>query len=145
MENINEKQKQELTQEEAYEPSLGKVYQKWQSKPSTVAFVLSHRAKMSKERREAMAKELRGFGMPEENKSPQEKQRSTRTTVIVISDDEDVECACDPTKTAQSKQVIVISDDESYNESDNGSCDESDDGSYNESSNESDDENENYS
>jgi hypothetical protein len=114
----------ELTQKEAYEPSLEEVYEKWQSQPNTVELW----GEMSEEIRRAMAKELENFGMPKEdnpscyekqsrvNKSPKKEQRSVKTTTIVISDD--VECTCNPVKTAPNKQVIVISDDESDDEDD---------------------------
>ncbi len=98
----------ELTQKEAsYEPSLGEVYEKWQSQPNTVELW----GEMSEEIRRAIAKELENFGIPkDDNPSDYEKQSP------VISDDEDVECTRNPVKTAPNKQVIVISDDESDNE-----------------------------
>ncbi len=118
----------ELTQKEAYEPSLEEVYEKWQSQPNTVELW----GEMSEEIRRAMAKEPENFGIPkEDNPSCYEKQSpvisddedvectcnqvktAPNKQVIVISDDEDVECTCNPVKTAPNKQVIVISDDES--------------------------------
>ncbi len=112
----------ELTQkEEPYEPSLGEVYEKWQSQPNTVELW----GEMNEEIRRAMGKELGNFGIPEkDNPTYYEKQtrvsKSPKKRAMVGENNSRCscknECICNQVKTVPNKQVIVISDDESDDE-----------------------------